>query len=95
LPLQGVFPLVRITQGAASLALGYVVLRLQRAMFGYIWVSLARVFSLTVFIRFEPFFSRRRELLFLTKRIQTETNICLDIFGFVWLELKNFKIRFL
>ena len=34
LPLQGAFPLVRITQGAASLALGYVVLRLQRAMFG-------------------------------------------------------------
>lgn len=42
LPLQGAFPLVRIVQGAASLALDYVVLRLQRAMFGYIWVSLVR-----------------------------------------------------
>ena len=48
-------------------------LPLRGAMFGYIWVSLVRVFSLTDFIRFEPIFSRKRELLFLTKHIQTET----------------------
>ena len=41
-PYRALSPLVRITQGAAVLALGYVVLRLQRAsldIFGLVWLE--------------------------------------------------------